>query len=1028
MSRSLPILRSGLLTLAVSCCAWAQSGQGAIRGYILDPSGTAVPRAEIVVRLAETGLLRKVLSDSDGQFVASALPVGTLELEASAAGFGTSRVPDVRLLVGETKTVNISLQIASAATQVQVQESLEVTSPDDTQNGVVIDQRAIRDLPIRGRNFQEFIQLTPNVMQEHNRYGLVVNGQRSINANISVDGVDFNDSLQGGSRGGGPNESAYFFPQLAVREFQVAASGVSAEVGRTNSGYVNVVTKSGTNSLRGEGFYANRNGAMTSPDAFGNDSSSNAQSQFGGSLGGPIRRDKLFFFGAVEKNIVTIPYTVKFNPPTGSVVIPESIRSQEGTFNQKNNPLVAFGKLDHRASQANSLNLQYTYAAQYGLNFGGVSGQTTAASTNNTYLDRASQGVKVGLTSVISPRLINELRGQWAYDNRNQVPNSKLAQVTISDFGTLGGSNNGTFIYEATRLEIVDAATWVRGNHTIKFGADLNFSPQRQQRETNYGGLYTFTTLANYLAAVAGDKTRIARYQQSIAANGTQGLYEATQQDHGGFLTDTIKVRRDLTLTAGFRWDFQINPQPTNPNPKYPGLTGYIPHDLKMWQPRLGLAWNVAGKSSTVVRLSAGLYDARTPAYLMQRVFTDNGLNTLILDSNTDPSILPYLTVPNRIDTLPNVRTPINSIYAFDPNFRNPRSGQVAAAVEQKLDRNTKLAVSYTRNSTWNLHRRFDRNLFPPTVLSNGMAVYPTFDSRGVLVNATGYNAATGQPIYTDSLGQPLAYSAARVSRPDATLGQINVNTSVAHSTYDGLAITVQRRTSKRLQFAFNYTYANNRDDDTNERDFNRQGTYNTFNLKMDASKSKNDIRHSGNLMSFLDFEASIFRLKVYASKSKNDIRHSGNLNALYELGRGFVVSTLLFARTGLPVKPVIGADVQNDGNTVNDRPVINGRVAGRSAFWQPGSFDWDMRLLKQFRLNERLHIDFYIEGFNLTRSSNKRFNGDGETAFGAPTAAVNPRTGLNFANNTALIPTFAPGTDRFGGPRQAQLGVRAVF
>jgi hypothetical protein len=265
-------------------------------------------------------------------------------------------------------------------------------------------------------------------------------------------------------------------------------------------------------------------------------------------------------------------------------------------------------------------------------------------------------------------------------------------------------------------------------------------------------------------------------------------------------------------------------------------------------------------------------------------------------------------------------------------------------------------------------------------------------------VNATGYNAATGQPIYTDSLGQPLAYSAARVSRPDATLGQINVNTSVAHSTYDGLAITVQRRTSKRLQFAFNYTYANNRDDDTNERDFNRQGTYNTFNLKMDASKSK------------------------------NDIRHSGNLNALYELGRGFVVSTLLFARTGLPVKPVIGADVQNDGNTVNDRPVINGRVAGRSAFWQPGSFDWDMRLLKQFRLNERLHIDFYIEGFNLTRSSNKRFNGDGETAFGAPTAAVNPRTGLNFANNTALIPTFAPGTDRFGGPRQAQLGVRAVF
>ena len=231
------------------------------------------------------------------------------------------------------------------------------------------------DLPIRGRNFQEFVQLTPNIMQEGNRYGMVVNGQRSINANISVDGVDFNDSLQGGSRGGGPNESAYFFPQLAVREFQVIASGVSAEVGRTNSGYVNVVTKSGTNALHGESFYANRNGHLTSPDAFGNDSSSNAQHQMGASLGGAIRRDRLFYFGAIEKNIVTIPYTVKFNTPTGNITVPQDILAQQGTFTQKNNPLVAFGRLDYNPNSGNTFNLQYTYAAQAGLNFGGVSGQ-----------------------------------------------------------------------------------------------------------------------------------------------------------------------------------------------------------------------------------------------------------------------------------------------------------------------------------------------------------------------------------------------------------------------------------------------------------------------------------------------------------------------------------------------------------------------------------------------------------------------------------------------------------------------------
>lgn len=988
-----------MLIPAAMLYAQAGAGQGVIQGYVADPAGGMVSGASITVRSLETGLVRKASSDGGGRYTVSALPVGVFEVEASAQGFGTVKVPAVEVRVGETKTVQVSLKIAAASTQINVSETVSILNQDEIHNSVTIDSRAIRDLPIRGRNFQEFVQLTPNVMQEGNRYGIVVNGQRSINSNISVDGVDFNDSLQGGSRGGGPNESAYFFPQLAVREFQVVASGVSAEVGRTNSGYINVVTRSGSNLYRGESFYANRNGAMTSPDAFGNDSSSNAQSQMGGSLGGPVRKDRIFFFGAVEKNLVTIPYTVKFNTPTGNVAVPQEILSQQGSFDQKNNPLVAFGRLDYLLNSRHTLNLQYTYAAQYGLNFGGQSGQTNAASTNNTILDRSSQGVKFGWTAVISPSMVHEVRGQWAYDNRMQKPNSTLAEVTINDFGTLGGSKNGTYIYEATRHQYLDNLTWTHGRHTVKTGADLNFSPQRQQRETNYGGLYTFTTMANYLAAVAGDKSKIARYQQSIAANGTQGLYEAMQQDHAGFITDSIRLRRDLTLTAGFRWDFQINPQPSTPNPKYPLLTGFIPSDLKMWQPRLGLAWNIGGRDAMVLRASAGIFTSRTPAYLMQRVFTDNGLNTLVLDSNTDPTILNYLTAPNRIDLLPSgVKTPINSIYAFDPSFRNPRSAQMAVAYEQKIGRDMKVTVSFTRNSTWGLQRRLDTNLFPGTVLPNGVAVYPTFDSFGKLVQATGFNDATGQPVFTDSAGKTLAYSAARVARPDATLGQINVNMSVAHSSYNGLALTVQRRMSRRLQFTMNYTYSTNRDDDTNERDFNRQNALYTYNLKFDAG---------------------------YA---KNDIRHNGNFHALYDLGRGFTVSTLLFARTGIPVKPVIGADVQNDGNTVNDRPVVNGVLAARDAFRQPGMFDWDLRLLKRFRLTERVNLSFSIEGFNLTRSSNKTFNGDGETTFGSPRATVNPLTGLAFTNNTALIPTFAPGTDRFGGPRQAQLGVRLVF
>src|SRR5262249_9565649 len=145
--------------------------------------------------------------------------------------------------------------------------------------------------------------------------------------------------------------------------------------------------------------------------------------------------NKVFFFASAEKNMIDIPYTVKFTTPSGNVVVPQDILSQQGDFIQKNNPLVGFGRLDFQLNNTQSLNVQYTYAAQYGLNFGGVSGQTTAASTNNTLLDRASQGVKAGLTSVLSGTMVNDFRGQWNYDNRIQKPVGAQAQLDILDFG-----------------------------------------------------------------------------------------------------------------------------------------------------------------------------------------------------------------------------------------------------------------------------------------------------------------------------------------------------------------------------------------------------------------------------------------------------------------------------------------------------------------------------------------------------------------------------------------------------------------
>lgn len=315
-----------LLTLPSGARLYAQSdfGHATIQGRISDASGNVIQKAAVTVRDTQTGFVRTLITDGEGYYLAAALPVGAFLVEATAPGFGVAQATGVLLTVGATKTVNITLQVAAVSSEVTVSTQPDVIDRSDPSSSVTLNSNSVENLPIRGRNFQEFALLAPNVMQEQDRFGMVVNGQRSSNSNVSLDGVDFNDSLQGGQRGNNDG-AAFWFPQSAVREFQLVRSGASAEVGRTNSGFVNVVTKSGANAFHGEAFYQNRNGALTSSDAFNNPSNNNSQHQFGGAFGGPVRKDRLFFFAALEKNMVQIPYTVKFTPQGANIVVPQGI-------------------------------------------------------------------------------------------------------------------------------------------------------------------------------------------------------------------------------------------------------------------------------------------------------------------------------------------------------------------------------------------------------------------------------------------------------------------------------------------------------------------------------------------------------------------------------------------------------------------------------------------------------------------------------------------------------------------------------
>ncbi|MCU0240592.1 MAG: carboxypeptidase regulatory-like domain-containing protein, partial [Pyrinomonadaceae bacterium] len=778
--------------------AQSEAGSAAIEGTVTDQNGGIVAGANIVVKNTETNLTRTVTSRADGSFSVLVLPVGTYKITTKAGNFSENVRDNVTLIVGEATVLNITLTPEGVKAEVTIDSgSNENIDTEESSTATAITQKSIENLPVRGRNFTEFVQLTPGVVQESDRKGLVISGQRSINSNVAIDGADFNDALQGNQRGG--NDATFFFPQTAIREFQVVRSGATAEVGRTGAGFVNAVTKSGTNEFRGEMFYFNRNDRLTARDAFGNDGG-NKQNQYGGSIGGPIVKDKAFFFVGIEQSRLEIPYFVDFfASPTA---FPNSLSALEGEQISTNNPTAIFVRTDFVLNQNNSLNYQFTHSRMNGENFDALENGTVLterAATRDFRRTGSSNGFKIGLTSVFSPKFINELRGQVATDNRDEEQNTQGAEIRIRESGRdiarIGGSSSRPRLFNTTRIQISDSVSYDIGSHRIRFGFDMNLNDFKAKRQSDLQGVWRFESLADYLNGIP------RRFEQSFAVIPEEITARGTQREYALFIQDKFKLNKNMTATAGFRWEGLQNPQPPRPNNALPETTK-IPNDFKQFQPRLGLAWDVFGNGNSVLRLSGGLFTARTPSILFLRVFTNNNLVTqdVRIDERSGacrtaiaPTPIPtncffrgtgaILSFPNALTTLPAANfLRLNRVFGFDPDFINPRSFQGSATWEQKIGKDYALTVGYTRTSAWNLQRRVDRNL--SAAVLNATASYPTFPN----------------------------------ARPNATIGIYSVNESTAHSTYDALAVSLRRRFAQKFQLEANYTYAYNRDDDSNER------------------------------------------------------------------------------------------------------------------------------------------------------------------------------------------------------------------
>ena len=915
-----------VLVLALSGATapvWAQSesGSAALEGSVRDGAGAVIPGASVTARSISTGTSRTTQTDASGRFAFPAIGVGEYTVEFMLAGFGTVRFDQVVLSVGETERLEATLSPAQVTETVTVVGEGATLDRAEAATATVIFSRAIEGLPTRGRNFAEFVQLTPAVVQESDRFGLIISGQRSINSNVAIDGADFNDPLQGNQRGG--NETAFFFPQSAVREFQVVRSGAGAEVGRTGAGFVNVVTKSGANQANGDFYYFNRNKALTSEDAFGR-KLDNRQNQFGGSMGGALKPNRVFYFAAAEQNLLQIPFVVKFQQQAAGVVVPAALSSQEGEFHGTNNPTSLFGRLDAALSAKHTLNIQPMYTRLTGENFNFDSPQLDAAISANFTRRATSVAVKSSLLSVFTSSLVSEIRAQVATDDRLEEPNTSAAQVVITGFGTLGGDTGRPRLFDARRTQFSQNISWNTGAHRLRLGWDANVTQFRQERESNTLGRYDFRSLADYNIG------RVQRFRQTVAGFDAADLtFEGTGQEFALFVQDRIDLSPRLTLNAGLRWEGQWNPQPDRPNPAL-AETSAIPNDLAQWQPRLGLTWDASGTGRSVLRLSSGILASRTPANLFQRVFTDNGITTVAVDSNVDPTLLATLTFPNVLPLRPQgLRIAPQRVFGFDPDFRNPRTFQGAATFEQALGSATMVSVGVIHAKSWDLQRRLDRNLFAPTLNAAGMPIFPT-------------------------------------TRPNPAFAQIEINESTAESRYDALILSASQRLTRRVQAQAHYTLAYNKDDDSNERNFSRETTLNPFDLSSEWTWSKQDVRHSLNLSAVVDLPGGFTASGIVITRSGvpftavigADTQNDGNADndrAVIDgrvVGRNTfrqpsffdldvrVMKTLTMGRTGVDllvdVFNVTGAanrNFANDGVSVYGTPASPVATAGQALF-----------------------------------------------------------------------------------------------
>ena len=977
----IPLLLALALSFSITAFAQSQANTGNIEGRVTDPNSAAVPNVTVTATNLANGLQKSAQTNDEGVYRIVFLQPGAYKVETSGAqGFVPATFTNVIVTVGGQTPLDIQLTVGNTTvTMVDVSAEGQVVETTRTSVSSVVNERAIQNLPVNGRNFLDFATLTPSVIRDPTRQGdLAVGGQKGTLNSLQVDGADNNNTFFGQSIGRTGTRPPYQFSEESVQEFQVNQNGFSAEFGRAGGAVINVVTKSGTNNWHGSGFEFFRDESLNSNTPIltaRNAKRPKSQiNQFGATLGGPIKRDRAFFFFAYDGQRSNIPNVVD---PPNFFAQPASIQNllapKMQTYQIGRDQNVFMVKSDIRLNGANQLVLRFNQQ-----NFTGNNNENSGPlsveehSGNSVAKTTTFSG---SLISTLSPVLINDFRFQFGRDREPGEANSDVTEARIQTGGgflQLGRNNFSPRETTIKRVQFIDVVSYTRGAHSLKFGADLNFDRVFNFFPGLFSGQYTFNSYALFASNTP------AAFTQNFAGTGTSGgTTNPNLSELGLFVQDDWRVTPKFTLNLGLRYDLEdmADPQVNNPSAALAAVglsTTTSVRDRNNFGPRFGFSY--AFNEKTVLRGGYGIFFGRTPAIMLGTAHSQNGIQVTGVSLNCTLVPNPCLTYP-AIFTSPPAAGGVNpSLYLFAKDYAQPYVQQGRVGVERELFANTSLSVSYLYFRGVHLSRTRDINLGTPV---------PT--------------------VVMDPAGQTFTVLRHPAARPIPGFARISLFESTADSRYNALAMELKRRFTRGFQFIAAYTLSDTKDNRPDQTMVvvgadDAKGLQNNLDINADWGRSDLDVRHRF----------------VFSPVYEIGSVQTGN-GFTRQLLSQWTFSGIVTLQSGFAYSALIAGDANRDGNPSTDR--VPGTA--RNQFTTPNIYVFDTRVTKGFRFGENYNLSFLVEAFNLFNRSN--------------IATVNTgRYGI--ASSSALVLTNPAASTPFGGPRtflgerQIQLGVRFKF